>query len=233
MSRLLGVCLVALTLTTCIMFSVAAQAPPLQKGISVKMAVTRNAVPWPDADKTDALVVAVTQDGGVYLGIAPATPAALAERLKAGLSNKPEKTLYVKADARTQYAQVEKVLDAARTAGLQSLILLTAQRGARKPGARVLPQGIKILVARPSGNASNAAVIDLVRSGQQAPTLKVNSRQISWADLQSTLGHLFQNRKDKVVLIKADRSLLFADVVEVSDAGRPAGAEVVLAKPGH
>lgn len=231
MSRLLEVCLVASMLTTGLTPSLGAQSPPLQKGVSVQMAVTRNAVPWPDADNTDALVVTVTDDGRAFMRIEPVAPSALAARLKANLSNKPQKNLYVKADARTPYAQVENVLDAARQAGVGSLILLTAQRGARKPGARVVPQGLEILIAAPPGEASNEVAVDLVRSGQQTLTLKVNNRQISWADLRSTLRHLFENRKEKVVLIKADRTVPFADVVKMSDAGRSAGAEVELAKP--
>lgn len=232
MNRLLEVCLVALTIMTGITPSVAAHSPPLQKGVSVQMPVTRDAVSWPDADKTDALVVAVTEDGRVYLGIAPVTPSALAERLKAGLSHKPEKNLYVKADARTPYANVARVLDALRKAGVESFVLLTSQRGATKPGTRVLPQGLEILLAPPTHDVSNAAVVDLARSGQQEPTLTVNNEQIARAGLPTTLRKRLQNGRGKVVLVKADGSLPFSEVVGVSDISRSVGAEVVLAMPG-
>src|SRR5215469_10912446 len=44
-------------------------APQLQVGISIQMPVTGNAVPMPEADQQDALVVTVTGDGSPYLGI--------------------------------------------------------------------------------------------------------------------------------------------------------------------
>ena len=55
-------------------------AQKLQKGVSVELAVTRNAVAMPDADNEGALIVAVTHSGSVYFGIDPITPAALAEK---------------------------------------------------------------------------------------------------------------------------------------------------------
>ena len=55
----------------------------------------------PDADQEDALIVSIKDDGSVYFGVNPICPAALAEKVKAALSNRTEKPLYVKADART------------------------------------------------------------------------------------------------------------------------------------
>src|SRR5690242_21037351 len=40
--------------------------PMLQKGVSVDMAKTNNPVPLQDADKEDALIVAVQRDGAVF-----------------------------------------------------------------------------------------------------------------------------------------------------------------------
>ncbi len=42
--------------------------PMLQNKVQVDMAKVDNATAMPDADKEDAIVVAVTRDGGVYLG---------------------------------------------------------------------------------------------------------------------------------------------------------------------
>jgi biopolymer transport protein ExbD/biopolymer transport protein TolR len=100
----------------------------MQKGISVELPVTSNAVPIPEADQEDALIVSVTDDGSVYFGVAPISPAALTEKVRDGLSNRTERKLYIKADARTPYANVVKVLDAMRTAGVEAPNLLTAQR---------------------------------------------------------------------------------------------------------
>src|SRR5438105_12214225 len=42
--------------------------PMLQKGISVDLAKTSNPVDMPDADKEDALLVAVQRDGSIFFG---------------------------------------------------------------------------------------------------------------------------------------------------------------------
>src|ERR1035441_1772100 len=42
--------------------------PMLQNKVAVDMAKVENTKNMPDADKEDAIVVAITRDGGVYLG---------------------------------------------------------------------------------------------------------------------------------------------------------------------
>ena len=42
--------------------------PMLQKGVSVDMAKVNNPTQMPDADKEDAIVVAITRDGDVFFG---------------------------------------------------------------------------------------------------------------------------------------------------------------------
>ena len=146
-------CLLILTLCSCLAPSVAQQpgrtAAPLRQGISVNLPVTRNATPVPDADNQDSLIVAVTRDGSVYLGIHRMTESALTAAVRAGLSNQAGKQLYIKVDARTSYANVGKVLDAVRAAQVDSVILLTSQSGPAQAGCRVAPQGLKVLVNGP------------------------------------------------------------------------------------
>ena len=45
--------------------------PMLQKGVSVDMAKVKNPQDLPDADKDDAVIIAVTRDGNIYLGSSP------------------------------------------------------------------------------------------------------------------------------------------------------------------
>jgi biopolymer transport protein TolR len=255
MNHLLEVCLVALTLATGITPSVAAHSPvtppensfartwegyeatpataqAMRKGISVELPVTSNAAPMPDADQEDALIVSVTEDGTVYFGVEQIIPAGLAEKVTGGLSNRTEKKLYIKADARTPYANVVKVLDAVRTAGVEAPNLLTARRDSSKPGTLVPPKGLEVLVGPPLPSGSEATVVQVLNSGQRWPTLKINNTQIPWATLQSSLRQLFQNRSEKVVLVKAEGMLPFADVVDVIDMCRSTGAKVVLVTPG-
>ena len=124
-------------------------AQAMQKGISVELAPTSSAVPVPDADNPDALIITVTDTGALYFGIDPVTPGSLAEKLKGRLSDHTQ-SLYVKADARAPYAYVVKVLDAARAAGVEHVTLLTTQPTAAQAGTVVLPEGIEMELARRS-----------------------------------------------------------------------------------
>ena len=146
-NRVWSVALLAVVTT----MSAAAQSsgPAMQKGISVELARTSCAVPVPDADNQEALIIAVTDSGGLYLGIDPVTPEGLAEKLKARQS-KHTQTVYIKADARAPYASVVKVLDAAHAARVLSVTLLTTQPKMTQVGTLVPPEGIEMELARRS-----------------------------------------------------------------------------------
>jgi biopolymer transport protein ExbD len=124
-------------------------AQAMQKGISVELAPTSSAVPVPDADQQNALIVTVTDTGRFYFGIDPVTPDALARKLKDRLSQSTQ-NLYIKADARAPYASVVKVVDAAHTAGVAGVTLLTIQPKTAQAGTVVAPQGIEMELARRS-----------------------------------------------------------------------------------
>jgi biopolymer transport protein ExbD len=202
----------------------------MQKGIHVELATASNAVTSPDADHEDSLIVTVTSNGSVYLGINPSTPAALAEQIKSLLSGREQK-VYIKADARAPYADVVTVLGAASTAGVEAPILLTTQPESPEPGTVVAPKGLEVLVGPPSPSGSESTVVEVLNSEQRWPTLKINHEQIPWAALESTLSKLLQNRTEKVVLVKANGRLPFAQVVHVIDMCRSTEATVVLATP--
>ena len=112
---------------------------PLQRGVSVQMAVTRNAVAVPNADTQDALVVALTADGTAYLRADRLPTPALVERVRTVLSTRNEKTLYIKADARVPYARLIEVIDAVQKSGVEGLTLLTAQEDASDRRDRLVP----------------------------------------------------------------------------------------------
>ena len=119
----------------------------MQRGITVKLPITTNAVVVPNADKQGALLVTVARDGSVYLGVNLTSTSELAEKLRSALSTRTEKTLYIKADERTSYESVIKILDSLRTAGVQGVTLLTAQPDSEHPGALIPPRGLEMLVA--------------------------------------------------------------------------------------
>jgi biopolymer transport protein ExbD/biopolymer transport protein TolR len=107
--------------------------PMLQKGISVDMAPVNNPRDMKDADKDDAIVVAVTRDGKIYLGNTQMNKEDLTGQIKDRLSSRLDKTVYVKSDARAKYGDVVAVVDEIRSAGVDQLGLLTEKT--QKPGA--------------------------------------------------------------------------------------------------
>jgi|SRR5665213_436890 len=110
--------------------------PMLQNKVQVDMAQVDNPTAMPDADKEDAIVVAITRDGGVYLGQDKIAVTELGAKVRDKLSDKPGKTIYVRADARAQFRAVEDAIDAVRTAGVDEVGLLTQKReGPAPPGA--------------------------------------------------------------------------------------------------
>jgi biopolymer transport protein ExbD len=128
-------------------------AQAMQRGISVELVPTTSAVPVPRADNPDALIITVTDSGKFYFGIDLVTPSSLAEKLKGRLSDRTQ-NLYIKADARTPYACVVKILDAAHVAGVASVTLLTTQPAITQAGKVVLPEGIEMELARRSPGAT-------------------------------------------------------------------------------
>ena len=151
MSRTLKACLVSLM--AALPGAVLAQQPggliPLQRGVSVQMPVTRNAVAVPAADTQDALVVALMADGTVYLRADRLPTPALADRVRSTLSTRSDKTLYIKADARVPYARLVEVIDALQTSGVTGLTLLSAQQDAADQGSRLVPsKGLEMRVNR-------------------------------------------------------------------------------------
>ena len=119
--------------------------PMLQKGVSVDLAKVNNPTQMPDADKEDALLVAVMRDGKIYFGNDMITPDALTEKVKDRLANRVDKRVFIRADARAKYGTVVEVVDNVRAAGVDDLGLLTEQRkttGATPPAAApIAPTG--------------------------------------------------------------------------------------------
>ncbi len=111
--------------------------PMLQKGVSVDLAKTDNPKRMEDADKEDALLVAVMRDGKTFLGTEQVKDTAeLTSLIKDRLASKVDKRVYLRADARAKYGRVVEVVDNVRAAGVDQLGLLTEQR---KPGSFDVP----------------------------------------------------------------------------------------------
>ena len=102
--------------------------PMLQNKVSIDMAKVDNPTAMPDADKEDAIVVAITRDGKVYLGQNIVAVSELGVQVREKLADKPGKTIYVRADARAQFRAVEDAIDGVRSAGVEDVGLLTQKR---------------------------------------------------------------------------------------------------------
>jgi len=105
--------------------------PMLQKTHQVDLAPTNNAHDMKDADKDDAVVVAVTRDGTLYLQNNRISKESITNEVKDQIANRLDKTVYVKADARAKYGDVVAVVDEIRSAGVDQLGLLTEKVGKR------------------------------------------------------------------------------------------------------
>jgi biopolymer transport protein ExbD/biopolymer transport protein TolR len=108
--------------------------PMLQNKVSIDLAVVANPTAMPDADKEDAIVVAVTRDGAVYLGQNRIDPSQLGSIVRDKLAEKTDKTIFIRADRRAQFKAVEDAIDDVRTAGVETVDLLTQKRESNLPG---------------------------------------------------------------------------------------------------
>ena len=99
--------------------------PMLQPGRRVELARTANPVDMSDANKADAIMVAVQRDGTIFLGNEMVSNAVLVQQLKDRLDTRINKTVYVRADARAKFRSVAEVVDGVRSAGTDQIGLLT------------------------------------------------------------------------------------------------------------
>src|SRR5260370_17347005 len=104
--------------------------PMLQKDVSVDLAQVNNPTQMKDADKEDALVVAITRQGDIYFGkdlIRYTTQ--FTNKIKDRMA-KPgaDHTVYLRADARAKCKSVVDVVDNDRAAGVDDPGLLQEEQ---------------------------------------------------------------------------------------------------------
>lgn len=111
--------------------------PLLQKGHSVDLVRARNPRAMPDDDKDNAVEIAITRDGKLYLKDQPVTVDEIAPKVKDLIANLPDKTVYVRADTRAKFGDVTKVVDEVRAAGADDLGLIT--QTLQRTGGGIVP----------------------------------------------------------------------------------------------
>ena len=103
--------------------------PMLNNKVNVNLPVVTAATIMDNANKEDAITVAVTRDGHVFLGADPVSLSDLGQKV-ADLEAKKtdpaaDKSVYLRADQRANYGKVMDTIDALRTGGVSQLNLLT------------------------------------------------------------------------------------------------------------
>jgi len=206
----------------------AGQTPAMRKGISVQLAISSKASPVPAADNANAWILAITAEGKMYFGEDLVTPENLAAGLKVHPRDRDTK-LYIKADARVSYAEVQKALKVARESGFDAPVMLTAGITPVMAGQTVPPKGLVVMVDPPAGSDVIVLQSAVDRRAQQ---VRIQNQNVQMSVLPNTLEQLAQGNADKrVILIKASGNLTFAQVVDLIDACYAAGVKVVLAPP--
>ena len=103
--------------------------PMLNNKVNVDLPQATAAIVMENANKEDAVTIAVTRDGRAYLGgdVVPNLDD-LSGKIAAKLENKTDKEVYLRADIRANYGKVMDVVDQIRAAGVSNLGLLTEKR---------------------------------------------------------------------------------------------------------
>src|SRR6202043_764335 len=115
--------------------------PMLTKGLSVELAKVTSPSDMPDADKDDAVIVGVSASGDVYIGSAKSDITQIADQVRDRISNKLDKTVFVKSDGRAKYGDVVKVVDEIRSAGVDNVGLITDKSDQGRRTAPPSPSG--------------------------------------------------------------------------------------------
>src|SRR5436853_5865347 len=97
------------------------------------------------------------------------------------------------------------------------------------------PKGLDALVPQPPPkdapkNQSNdrTIVVQVIDRGPgQTPGVKINQDDVTWDTLQGRLTDIFKTRAEKVMFVKGDDNIPFADVANVIDIAHGSGVDKV------
>ncbi len=97
------------------------------------------------------------------------------------------------------------------------------------------PKGLDALVPQPpppnapkSEPTDRTVVVQVIHMpGGERPSLKINQDDATWDNLQQRLEDIYKTRAEKVMFVKGDTELQFADVAQVIDIAHAAGVDKV------
>ena len=107
--------------------------PLLRPGPPVELAKVNNPVDMANADKDDAVIVGISRDGYVFLGNRRVAPGDISSEVRDRVSERVDKTVFIKSDARARYVDVLKVVDRVRSSGVDNVGLLTDKTEGQTP----------------------------------------------------------------------------------------------------
>jgi biopolymer transport protein TolR len=102
-------------------------APMMQKGVDVALPEADNSGDKPDT--ADQTVVHIDAQSKLYVNAQEVSEAEAISRLTSSLESKTDKVVYLKGDRNAPYASIMKMMDALRGAGIESVGLITEERG--------------------------------------------------------------------------------------------------------
>jgi len=102
-----------------------AVTPLIKNGVPVDLAKVTNPIDMPNADKDDAVIVAISRDGNIFLGNKLMALDDISWQVRDRISGRLDKAVFIKSDARTKYGDVVRVVDKVRSSGVESVGLLT------------------------------------------------------------------------------------------------------------
>jgi biopolymer transport protein ExbD/biopolymer transport protein TolR len=107
--------------------------PMLQKGFTVDMARVSNPTDMQAADRDDAVIVAISRSGDIFLGNQRTSLDDITSLVRDLIEGRTDKTVFIRSDARAKYGDVVKLVDEVRSAGVDNVGLLTEKTEARTP----------------------------------------------------------------------------------------------------
>jgi biopolymer transport protein TolR len=99
----------------------------------------------------------------------------------------------------------------------------------------VVPKGLDALVPQPppkdqpkNQQPDRTIVVQVIDRGPgQEPGVKINQDDVTWDTLQGKLTDIFKTRAEKVMFVKGDDNIPFADVANVIDIAHASGVDKV------
>jgi biopolymer transport protein TolR len=107
--------------------------PSTHHGVGVDFPRVNHPVNMRDANREDAVLVAIMRDGKVFFGDEHVTAEQLTDKIRERLSHHAERKVFIRADARARYGTVSAVLDDIRAAGILRIAILVDQRKVSSP----------------------------------------------------------------------------------------------------